>query len=88
MNVVDGDTIDVDGIRVRLIGINTPETKDPNKSVECYGPEATAQMQKLVSNQRVCLLADTISDDVDIYGRKLRYVLLSDGTNVNAEMLK
>jgi micrococcal nuclease len=43
--VVDGDTVDllVGGRqeRVRLIGVDTPETKHPDKPVECFGPEAS-----------------------------------------------
>ena len=44
-HVVDGDTIDIaiggNTERVRLIGVNTPETKHPTKGVECFGPEAS-----------------------------------------------
>ena len=50
--VVDGDTIDIaiggNTERVRLIGINTPETKHPTKGMECFGPEASAYTEQLL----------------------------------------
>ena len=54
--VVDGDTIDVsvDGKvkRLRLIGINTPETVDPRKLVECFGVEASNKAKTLLTGKR------------------------------------
>jgi micrococcal nuclease len=49
--VVDGDTLRVtlnDGTQttVRLIGIDTPETKDPDEPVGCFGPEASARIRR------------------------------------------
>ena len=74
--IVDGDTIKVIlGSRsetIRYIGIDTPETKHPNKPIECFGPEASLFNQKLVSGKRVLLEKDTT--DRDRYGRLLRYV--------------
>jgi len=47
--VVDGDTLVVENKeRVRLIGVDTPETKHPNKPVEYYGKEATAFTKRMV----------------------------------------
>lgn len=86
-NVVDGDTIDVsiDGEikRLRLIGVDTPETKDPRKAVQCFGTEASAFTTQTLLNQSVTLESDDSQGDVDKYDRLLRYVILSDGTNFN-----
>ncbi len=66
-HVVDGDTIDVDGFgRVRLIGIDTPESGD------CGYMKATAVMTALVSGKTLTLTAVSTKDDVDQYGRLLR----------------
>jgi len=86
-NVVDGDTIDVsingEVKRLRLIGVDTPETKDPRKTVQCFGKEASAFTTSTLLNQSVTLEADDSQGDLDKYGRELRYVILSDGTNFN-----
>ena len=60
--MVDGDTIDVsiDGKvkRLRLIGINTPETVDPRKLVECFGVEASNKAKSLLIGKKVSLESD------------------------------
>lgn len=85
LKVVDGDTIDVliDGKteRLRLIGINTPETVDPRREVECFGKEASNKAKEILDNQFVVLENDTTQSERDKYGRLLRYVFLPDGTN-------
>ena len=90
--VVDGDTIKVttgnEEVTIRLIGINTPETKDPRKDVECFGLESTNHLKQLIENKPVSLKSDTSQDETDRYGRALRYVFLEDGTNVNLAMIK
>lgn len=73
--VVDGDTIKLEtGQAVRLIGIDTPETKDPRRPVGCFGKEASAQTKNLLEDKRVILEKDV--SETDKYGRLLRYVYL------------
>ena len=81
--VVDGDTVDVEigrrTERVRLIGIDTPETKRPDTPVECYGPEASAFTESLLpAGTEVRIERDVVGRDD--YGRLLGYVhLVGDG---------
>jgi micrococcal nuclease len=87
IRVIDGDTIMLDGNeRVRLIGIDTPETVHPNKPVERFGKEASAFTTKLVRGKRVRMEYDW--QRTDKYGRTLGYVYLEDGRFVNAEIIK
>src|SRR5437870_2621659 len=71
VKVVDGDTIDVEidgkAQRVRLIGINTPETVDPRKPVECFGNEASAKMKQYILGKQVSLQLDTTQASQDVY---------------------
>lgn len=89
--VVDGDTIDVEingkTERLRLIGINTPETVDPRKSVECFGKEASNKAKEMLSGKKVYLESDISQGERDKYGRLLSYVFLEDGTNFNFWMI-
>ena len=89
VNVVDGDTIDVEiggeTYRVRYIGVDTPETVDPNRPVGCYGPEASAHNKALVAGKTLGLEKDV--SETDKYGRLLRYVWL-DGEMVNADLVR
>ena len=85
--VVDGDTIIVEGVgRVRLIGVDTPETVHPNRPVEFFGKEASAFAKGLLEGKRVRLEYD--QERQDRYGRTLAYVYLDDGTFVNAEIIR
>lgn len=85
--VVDGDTIEVnmDGKteKLRLIGIDTPETVDPRKPVQCFGREASNKAKELLEGKKVRLESDTSQDNRDKYDRLLRYVHLEDGTSYN-----
>jgi len=90
--VVDGDTLVLENKeRVRLIGVDTPETKHPNKPVEYYGKEATSFTKRMVQNKRVRLEFDLANAHIghkDRYRRTLAYVFLEDGTFLNAEIVK
>ncbi len=79
--VIDGDTIELsNGTKVRYIGIDTPETVDPRKTVQCFGVEANNRNKQLVEGKEVRLEKDV--SDIDKYGRLLRYVYVN-GVFVN-----
>lgn len=90
----DGDTITVsmDGKNetIRFIGVDTPETHDPRKKVQCYGPAASAYTKNTISAQgsQVRLAADAESNNRDKYNRLLRYVYLPDGTLLNQKLIE
>ena len=85
--IVDGDTLVVDGEKVRLIGVDTPETKKPGTPVQCFGKKATAFTTRLVEGREVRLESDV--EARDRYGRRLAYVTRAgDGLDVNAELVR
>lgn len=88
----DGDTIAVDmnghEETVRFIGVDTPETHDPRKVVQCFGVAAAAFTKQLIGNQPVRLESDPLSTNRDRYNRLLRYIYLPDGRLVEAEIIK
>ncbi len=91
VRVIDGDTVQICCIagkreKVRYIGINTPETKHPQKGVERYGEEAAKANWMLVVGKTVRLEFDV--QQRDRYGRLLAYVFLKDGTFVNAWLVE
>jgi micrococcal nuclease len=101
--VIDGDTISViklrdnsnlnqedrqEIIKVRLLGINTPETVDPRREVECFGLEASNNMKLLANDTNVILETDVSQDTYDKYGRLLAYVFLESGEMLNEIQIK
>lgn len=77
--VSDGDTIGVrlDGVvqRIRLVGIDAPETKDPDAPVACYGPQASARAHALMPRgSTLTIVTDPTQDRIDRFGRLLAYV--------------
>ncbi|MBN1529434.1 MAG: thermonuclease family protein [Thermoleophilaceae bacterium] len=91
-SVVDGDTLHASvagqDVTVRVIGIDTPETRKPGTPVECGGPEASETMESLVLGQSVNLVSDPTQDAVDRYGRSLFYVDRADGLDVGLAMIR
>lgn len=89
--VTDGDTVRVkikgQNYIVRLIGVDTPEIKDPRKAVQCFGQQASDYTKKMLLNQTVTLESDPVAGNKDMYGRLLRYVFLENGTNYNRKLI-
>ena len=81
--VVDGDTLAIDmndkTVTLRLIGIDTPETVDPRKPIECFGVEASNKAKELLAGEFVRIEQDPTQSEFDKYGRLLVYVYREDG---------
>lgn len=91
VRVIDGDTfqasISGEQKTVRLLNVDTPETKDPNAPIECMGPEATKALEQLLPvGSKVTLEMD--KEPLDKYGRTLAGVFDSSGKLVNAEVAR
>ena len=93
VNVVDGDTIDIDvadgkydHTRIRLWGIDTPETKNPETGVMYFGPEASEFTKELALGKQVTIYLDE-NRTRDKYNRLLAYVKLQDGGFLNEVLL-
>src|SRR6201991_4472598 len=93
LKIVDGDTVDIRDdvrgrLRVRLLGIDTPETKKPGYTVGCWGPEATEFAKSTMLDQRVALVPDPTQDRTDRYGRTLAYLVRADGWDYSVESVR
>jgi len=94
VRVTDGDTLDVDvpdgkfsRTRIRLWGVDTPETKDPRKGVQHFGPQASAFTSAACEHATVTLKLAP-GPTRDRYGRLLAYVILPDGNSLNAALIR
>ena len=94
VKVVDGDTIDIDipdvndsYTRIRLWGIDTPETKNPDLGVMYFGPEAAEFARELVLGKPVTVYLDEGNNTRGKYGRLLAYVKLPDNRFLNEILL-
>jgi micrococcal nuclease len=84
--VADGDTVHLrdslgSRIKVRVLGINSPEDRNPPLPAQCWGPEATQFARTTLLNKQVTVVSDPAQDAFDRYGRVLGYVYLPDGSN-------
>ena len=85
--VIDGDTIILDGNeRVRLIGVDTPESVDRRRPVQAFGKEAAEFTRVLLEGKTVNLVYE--GNRRDRYGRTLAYVYTTDGTLANAAIIR
>lgn len=85
--VVDGDTLDLAELgRVRLIGVDTPESVHPRKPVEYFALEASKFLNQLAFKKKVRVELDQQTEDR--YGRLLAYLYLEDGRSINEEIIK
>lgn len=94
LNIVDGDTLDLDipdgkfdHTRVRLLGMDTPETKSPKVPEMYFGRQATQYAIEQAQGKQVTVMLDTVSDVRDIYQRLLAYIHLPDGRILNEELI-
>jgi micrococcal nuclease len=90
-DVIDSDTVDIDingrTERVRLIGVNTPETKHPTKPIECFGPEASAYLTQLLPKGTTVRIERDV-EARDRYGRMLLYLYLgSNDLFINLDLV-
>ena len=86
--VVDGDTLLLEGgVRVRLIGANTPETVKPNSPVEPFGPEASEFTKKTIADAGNRVRLESDGDRKDRYGRQLAMVYVGS-VLLNEELIR
>lgn len=90
--VVDGDTAKIAlrgrTVTLRMIGIDTPETRDPRKPEQCFGWEASTRAKDLLLGKRVWIEYDPSQARRDRYGRELVYVWLAEHTMFNELMVR
>ena len=86
-HVMDGDTFEASigkrEITVRLLGVDTPETVDPRKQVQCFGKDASDETKSLLTGHSVQLKLNPDREEKDKYGRYLAYVYVDTGTFLN-----
>ncbi|MHC5074495.1 MAG: thermonuclease family protein [Planctomycetota bacterium] len=94
IKVVDGDTLDIDipdgqynTTRIRLWGVDTPETKNPNTDQMFFGPQASDYTKQSILDKQVTVLLDEGNNMRDKYGRLLAYIKLPDGRFLNESLL-
>ena len=89
--VSDGDTIWVNEngkrVKIRMIGLDTPELHDLRKPVQCFAQAASDRAQSVLGGHSVYLETDPSQDTIDKYGRTLAYVWTESGRLLNLDMI-
>ena len=92
VEVIDGDTvkvsIDSKIETIRLIGIDTPETKQSPSGAECFGEEASTKVKELLSGREVQVINDSTQNKRDKYDRLLAYIVLPDKSDVGEQLIR
>lgn len=95
VKVVDGDTLDLDipdgkhaHTRVRLRGVDTPETKKPGTPIQHFGPEASRFTADCAMGKAVRIELEPGGDTRDVYNRLLAFVILPDGRMLNRRLVE
>ena len=93
LRTVDGDTVDVRDdtrgrLRVRVLGIDAPESVKRGYTIGCYGPEASANAHTQLDGRRVAIVTDPTQDSTDRYGRTLAHVVRDDGYDYGTETVR
>ncbi|HAL45040.1 MAG: hypothetical protein A2Y12_05770 [Planctomycetes bacterium GWF2_42_9] len=95
VKTIDGDTLDInipDGryehTRIRLLGVDTPETKKPDTPVMYFGPQASNFTKEKTLGKKITVLMDRQANARDKYGRLLAHIQLEDGTILNEELIR
>ncbi len=87
----DGDTVGVEMNgkveKVRLIGVDTPETHKPNSPKQCYGDVASRLTRDKIFHKNIRLEADPTNDNRDRYNRLLRYVYTDENVLWNKQLI-
>jgi len=91
IKVVDGDTVVVQiegrATTLRIIGLDTPETVDPRRTVQCFGKEASDMAKILLTGKRIRIETDESQGERDKYGRTLAYIYMENGVLFNRYMI-
>lgn len=98
INVIDGDTIDVDidlGFdisllrRVRMAGIDTPESRTTDKAEKVLGLEAKDYLKKMMKDAKTIVIKTELPDSSEKYGRILGWVYVDGATkSINEQMIE
>lgn len=93
IKVIDGDTITVTSdtrgrLKVRLLGLDSPEVVKPDTPVQCFGPEASQFAHRTLDGQRIALVSDSSQGNTDKYGRTLAFAFLPNGQNFSVESVR